>query len=449
MSEPTDPGAARGYRVVPVTGIGEVRPGDDLAELLDRHAGELRDGDIVVVTSKVVSKAEGRLVPAGVDREAAREAAVTAETVREVAHRGRTRIVVTRHGFVMASAGVDLSNVAADAVALLPVDSDESARRLRRDLQRRRGVRLAVIVSDTAGRPWRRGLVDLAIGVAGLEPVSDLRGETDPYGNTLELTETAVADEIAAAAELAMGKLGGVAAVVVRGLDVVTAADTGDGPGVAALLRPAAEDLFSLGTAEARRSAVGHRRTVRAFRPTPVPPPLLDEALAAALTAPAPHHTRPWRLVVVRERRAALLTAMEERWRTDLAGDGFDADAVARRVARGRLLHEAPVLVIPFLVRDGAHDYPDERRRGAEERMFLASGGAMVENLLVAFAAAGLGAAWIGSTLFCPDVVTAALDVAAGWEPIGAVAAGYPLTPPPPRPAGALGALVAELVSYR
>lgn len=231
--------------IVGIRGLPDVHPGDDLAELLVAAAPDLRDGDVVVVTSKIVSKAEGRLVPAD-----SREDAITAETVSVVARRGSLRIVRTRHGLVLAAAGVDASNVAPGTVLLLPVDPDASARALRTDLASRLGVRTAVIVTDTAGRAWRDGLVDIAIGVAGLEPLDDLRGQVDPYGNPLEMTVTAVADEIAAAAELVKGKTAGVPVAVVRGLGhLVTDAD---GPGAAAMIRPAEDDLFALGVAEAQ-----------------------------------------------------------------------------------------------------------------------------------------------------------------------------------------------------
>lgn len=232
-----------GLAIRPLVGIPEVRPGDDLAQLIVAAEPDLHDGDILVVTSKVVSKAEGQV------RTWSREDAVASETVRVVARRGRTRIVETRHGLVMAAAGVDASNVEPGTVALLPIDPDASARRLRAGLRDLLGVRVGIIVSDTMGRPWREGLVDVAIGCAGIDPTDDLRGQTDPYGNDLAMTVTAVADELAAAGELVKGKLGGVPVAVISGLaDRVTEED---GPGAAVLIRPAADDMFRLGTAEA------------------------------------------------------------------------------------------------------------------------------------------------------------------------------------------------------
>ena len=231
-------------------GIPEVRPGDDLAGLIgDALAAEgLQGGDVVVVTSKIVSKAEGRIV-----RAADREAAITAETVRVVATRkhagGLLRIVENRLGLVMAAAGVDASNTPDGTVLLLPEDPDASARHLRAALAARFGVRCAVVISDTAGRAWREGLTDIAIGAAGLEVLEDLRGSHDAHGRLLNATVTAVADEVAAASELVRGKTGGRPVAVVRGLARWVTDE--DGPGARALVRSATEDMFRQGTAEA------------------------------------------------------------------------------------------------------------------------------------------------------------------------------------------------------
>ncbi|GGK15264.1 hypothetical protein GCM10010124_04850 [Pilimelia terevasa] len=252
-------------RILPVTGIGEVGAGDDLAALVHGAAPDLAAGDVVVVTSKIVSKAEGRLVAvpaAGPDRDRARAAAVRAESTDVVAVRGGTRIVRTRHGFVLNGAGIDASNVPPGRLALLPRDPDASARALRAALRDRYARRVAVIVSDTAGRAWRIGQTDLALGCAGLPPLRDHRGETDPYGNPLTVTQIAVADELAAAAELVKGKCAGVPVAVVRGYPLT--GDEPDGPGVAALLRARSEDMFAEGVAEAY--ARGHRDG-RAGRP--------------------------------------------------------------------------------------------------------------------------------------------------------------------------------------
>ena len=224
--------------VLAVVGLPEVRPGDDLAALI-AVAADLVEGDVVVVTQKVVSKAEDRLVD--IDPEVGHRPLVERESVRILRRRGDLVIAETEHGFVCANAGVDLSNVEAGQAALLPVDSDRSARRIRDSLRHRFSVDVAVVVSDTFGRPWRRGVTDVAIGCAGLRPVVDLRGTTDALGRELQVTEVAVVDEIAAAAELVMGKAAGVPVAVVRGIDP---AWFGDGSVVGDVVRSPDEDLF-------------------------------------------------------------------------------------------------------------------------------------------------------------------------------------------------------------
>ncbi|HEU4348718.1 MAG TPA: coenzyme F420-0:L-glutamate ligase [Actinoplanes sp.] len=258
-----------GLKVLPVRGIGDVTAGDDLAEMIAKAAPWLRDGDVLVVTSKIISKAEGRLVdvPAdGPEREAAREAVLAAETARVVARRGPTAIVRTHHGFVMAAAGIDASNVDKTHLVLLPLDPDASARALRAALAER-GLRIGVIISDTMGRPWRNGLTDVAVGAAGIEPFRDHRGQFDPYGNELQLTQMAVIDELAAAGELVKGKMDQIPVAVVRGYP---GAGTKETDGAVTLLRDAASDMFSMGTAEARAAGLRDAATLPA---EPVPPP--------------------------------------------------------------------------------------------------------------------------------------------------------------------------------
>ncbi|MEV1049553.1 coenzyme F420-0:L-glutamate ligase [Streptomyces sp. NPDC049887] len=427
---------APSYRVWALRGLPEVRPGDDLAKLIAAGEPGLVDGDVLLVTSKIVSKAEGRIVEAG-----DREAAIDAETVRVVARRGALRIVENRQGLVMAAAGVDASNTPAGTVLLLPEDPDASAARIREGLRDALGVEVGVVITDTFGRPWRAGLTDVAVGAAGVRVLDDLRGGTDAHGNRLDVTVVATADELAAAGDLVKGKAAGLPVAVVRGLDHVVADGT---DGARALVRPAADDMFRLGTSEAVRQAVTQRRTVRAFTDEPVDPGAVRRAVAAAVTAPAPHHTTPWRFVLLESEssRQRLLDAMRDAWIADLRRDGTSEESIAKRLRRGDVLRNAPYLAVPCMVADGSHHYGDERRDAAEREMFVVATGAGVQNFLVALAGERLGSAWVSSTMFCRDVVREVLDLPSGWDPMGAVAIGHAARAPRERPARDAGAFV-------
>ncbi|WP_166349880.1 coenzyme F420-0:L-glutamate ligase [Phytoactinopolyspora limicola] len=419
------------YEVRGIPGIPEVRPGDDLAGLLiqalsgspqsaaaptgpaptgpaptgparttaDDEPPALADGDIVVVTSKIVSKAEGR-IRTGVDR----DAAIDDEAVRTISEwttpRGRTRIVETRHGFVMAAAGVDASNVEPGTVVLLPEDPDASAHRLRNALRERLGVRVGVVLTDTAGRVWRNGVTDMAIGAAGIHVVDDLRGSVDPYGNDLGVTVVAVADELAAASELVRAKLSGVPVAIVRGLGHLLLPDGAPDPGGSALVRPSADDRFRLGTPEAMREAVTHRRTVTTFAAAPVGPDLIRRAIDAARIAPHPGLAEsPARFVVVESDAAHKALADVVRV--------VDPEAAT-------ILAGAPRIVIPC-----------STDTSTEATLAL---GAAVENVLIALAADGLGSAWLLPPVDQSDATTA-LDLPAGLTPYGAIALGHPASP--------------------
>src|SRR2546423_1567915 len=388
----------------------EVGPGDDIAALIDAAlTGSglgLRDGDILCVTSKILSKAEGRLVRAD-----DREAAIDAEMVRLVARRGPTRIVQTRHGFVMAAAGVDASNTPAGTVLLLPVDPDRSARELASALRTRFGVVVGVIVTDTFGRPWREGQTDVAIGCAYIDALVDYRGATDAFGNELQVTAAAIVDELAGAGEVVKGKADGVPVAVIRGLAELVSAEPGQG--VRPLIRSAENDMFSLGTSEAMREAVLRRRETDTFASEAVSGDAVRRAVAAAVTAPSPSRSpspspsaegsEPWRFV---------------RLESQTPRKAF-ANALAVPV-----LERAPYLVVPCRVSE------------ADTEFAIASLGAAVENFLVALSAEGLGAAWVSAD---SAAIRNLLELSPEWQPLGVIALGKPaetLPQQPPRDPG-------------
>jgi coenzyme F420-0:L-glutamate ligase/coenzyme F420-1:gamma-L-glutamate ligase len=364
--------------ILPVTGIGEVTPGTDLAALIMTAAGWISDGDVLIVTSKIVSKAEGRLVEvpqAGPEREAARDAALAAETARVVARRGPTRIVQTHHGLVMAAAGIDASNVESSLLVLLPVDPDASARALRAALRERYGRRVGVVVTDTMGRPWRLGLTDVAIGAAGVVPVRDYRGEVDPYGNELQVTQMADIDELAGAGELVKGKYDQVPVAVIRGYGGVT---EDDGPGARALVRDAEQDMFSLGTAEALargRSEAATLADATEFAQTPVSPRLVAAAL-------------------------------------DLVGAPFThvTDASIRDKLRDLAPRGTAEVVVPHVPADA-------------DRWTVAKVGAAVHRLRAALASTDLATAWVRADA---AAITDLVTLPPGCQPLGLLAIGAP-----------------------
>jgi coenzyme F420-0:L-glutamate ligase / coenzyme F420-1:gamma-L-glutamate ligase len=416
--------------VIPVRGIPEVGPEDDISQLILDALGptELRDGDIVAVTQKIVSKSEGRVVP-----DEGKERTILRETRRIVARRGNMLIAETSHGFVCANAGVDQSNVPEGFLSLLPEDPDASARGIRAGLRDLTGRDVGVVITDTFGRPWRRGVVNVAIGCDGLPALVDLRGTKDMHGRELESTVVAFADEVAAASGLVMGKDEGVPVAVVRGLR------TESPPGAAReIARPRDEDLFR----ESPLVSISARRSIREFGSGPVPRDALREAVAAALTAPVPHgsrhKTRPWLWTVLESFPAKnrLLIAMGAAWARDLEKDGVSSEVIERRRARSEaLLGGAPVLAVPSVSLGGADEYLDERRREAEREMFLLATGAAVQNFMLALHAQGFASCWVSSTLFCKEETRVALGLASEWLPMGAVAAGpFPPGGSSPRP---------------
>jgi coenzyme F420-0:L-glutamate ligase / coenzyme F420-1:gamma-L-glutamate ligase len=412
--------------VVPLAGLPEVRPGDDLARLLleaVRAAGlELADGDVLAVTSKVVAKAEGRLLPLPADpaaRERAQREAVAAETVRVVARRGRLVIAETRQGLVGANALVDASNAGGDALVLLPHDPDASAARLRAAIAELDGHDVAVVVTDTLGRPWRLGQTDVAVGLAGMGALEDWRGRPDGDGRILEVTEVAVADEVAAAADLVKGKASRVPAALLRGVP----RPEGDGS-ARDLVRLPADDLFrTAGTVEDLLALLEGGGAPIRFRPDPVDPAALDRAVATAATVPLPGGHR---LQVVPVPAAARAPC---------------AAALSPAQPPGPALAGAPLLLAPCLVpppgataeEAGAAAPPAGGAPGAgagaarpdDPGVALAAGGA-VRTLQLALHVQGIGSTFEPAGPEGSAAVAAALELAAGWRPLGLLAAGRP-----------------------
>jgi coenzyme F420-0:L-glutamate ligase/coenzyme F420-1:gamma-L-glutamate ligase len=420
--------------VVPLAGLPEVRPGDDLARLLleaVRAAGlELADGDVLAVTSKVVAKAEGRLLPLPADpaaRERAQRDAVAAETVRVVARRGRLVIAETRQGLVGANALVDASNAGGDALVLLPRDPDASAARLRAAIEALDGHDVAVVVTDTLGRPWRLGQTDVAVGLAGMGALEDWRGRPDGDGRILEVTEVAVADEVAAAADLVKGKASRIPAALLRGVP----RPKGDGR-ARDLVRPPADDLFRTAATVDDLLALleGGGAPVR-FLPDPVDPAALDRAVATAATVPLPSGHRLQPVPVPASARARCAAALSPAQPPDPA------------------LADAPLLLAPCLVPPagaageeagvaappaGAGGAPGtgagaatpaEAARSDDPGLTLAAGGA-VRTLQLALHVQGIGSSFQPAG---PDrwaALAAALELATGWRPLGLLAAGRP-----------------------
>jgi coenzyme F420-0:L-glutamate ligase/coenzyme F420-1:gamma-L-glutamate ligase len=390
--------------ILPLRGMPEIGPGDDLAAIVGRALSDarvqLRDGDVVVVTQKVVSKAEGRVVPEGPEGKASW---VAKETRRVVARRGDLVIAETRHGLVCANAGVDASNVAEGYLALLPEDPDRSAEGIRAALSSSSGAEVAVVITDTFGRPWRQGLVNVAIGCAGFPSLVDLRGTKDAAGRILEATIEALADEVAAASGLVMGKADGVPAAVIRGVHA-------EGPPLpaSALVRPDEEDLFRESSLESLHSWSEATR----FGPGDVGRDVVQEALLAGATALRAGDEQPWILMEVSRGRA--------RARLAAATEGEAA----------RTLAVAPVVVVGFA---GPPTSSADGGRGWNEPAWdeaaLLFAGAALQKVLLAFHALGLGSCWIPPNRFRTSEVREALGLAAGRGFVGAIAAG-PLMPP-------------------
>jgi coenzyme F420-0:L-glutamate ligase / coenzyme F420-1:gamma-L-glutamate ligase len=429
-------------KVIPLPSQRTFQPGDDLvdaiAEAMQAQQLTFATHDVLLVTSKVVSLTEGAVVHRSdgdlttVRREQARHDAQ--DIVADSPH-----VLVTRtaHGFVAANGGIDASNLHDDTqLLLLPDNPDRSAATLRQAVQDRFAVELAVIITDTFGRPWRMGQTDVALGVSGIRALRDERGRTDRYGHLLDVTEAAIADALAGASDLVRHKASGTPFVLIRGVDPELFDRTLDGEG-AALIRPPERDLFRYGGPTAIERGLSARRTVRQFTPeVPVDPTVLDAAVRAAITVSAPHGSQPWRFIeLTAETRTVLLDRMAAAWQADLQRDGVPADVIARRQQRSdTVLRLAPTLIVAFVDVADADTYADRRRQAAEYDLFLLAGGAAIQNFQVTLSAHGAASAWISAPLFCADVIRTSLALPVTYRPLGMIAAGYPLHTPPTRP---------------
>ena len=416
--------------------------GDDLADALSgalaANGHTLKPHDVILVSSKVVSLCEGAVVTrTGGDLTDARRQLARQDATEIVADSPHVLITRTGHGFVAANGGIDASNVADNTQLLrLPDDPDASATALRHTLEARHNVTpLAVIITDTFGRPWRMGQTDVALGVSGMRALRDERGDTDLYGHVLDVTEAAVADALAGAGDLVRHKASGTPFVLIRGVEPALFA-----PDVTAggqqLIRENDRDLFRFGGATAIENGLAKRRTVRQFdTDRPVPKEVLAAGVTAAVSVSAPHHSAPWRFVTLSDAtRTVLLDRMARAWQADLERDGLDANMIARRLARSdAVLRTAPSLLVAFVDLASADTYPDRRRQQAEYDLFMLSGGAAIQNFQVALVAHDVYSAWISAPLFCADVIRSVLAVGPTYRPLGLLAAGYPTATPPAR----------------
>lgn len=424
-----------------------VRPGDDLAAIvlaaLAASDMALRDGDVVVLAQKIVSKAQGRFVrladvvvsprAAELAREVGKRAELVELILREssevVRYRRDVLIVAHKLGLVMANAGIDQSNIEQgggdDTALLLPENPDATCAQLRDTLLAATGARVGVIINDSHGRAFRNGTVGVAIGAAGIAALADLRGAPDLYARRLQSTEVGLADEIASAASLLMGQgAEGRPVVLARGLA------NAQGEGCAAdLVRRKEIDLFRAPANAGMLEFIGGRRSIRRYGDAPVADDVVERILGAAVSAPSAHNRQPWRFAVLRTEpaRRRLAEAMGARLREDRGRDGDDPDAIEADVARSiARIAGAPVAILVSMAMEDMDGYPDRRRADAEYLMAVQSTAMAMQNVQLAAHALGLGASLMCAPLFCQDTVRAALGLPAAWEPQALITLGVP-----------------------
>jgi coenzyme F420-0:L-glutamate ligase/coenzyme F420-1:gamma-L-glutamate ligase len=431
-------------QLIALSDIPLVGPGDDLADIVVAGLGvsreKLCDGDILVIAQKVVSKSEGRTVKLdsvesspraqeiahAVNKDPRLVELILRESTEIIRYRRDVLIVAHKLGFIMANAGIDLSNVehgaGDDTALLLPENPDQTCALLRKKLITLTGAEIGVIINDSHGRAFRNGTVGVAIGVSGLPALTDRRGELDLYGRQLQSTEVALADEVASAASLLMGQADeGRPIVIARGVPM----HRRDGS-AAELIRPKHMDLFRARSGEA---LLRSRRSIRRYLQQAVPAATLDAILETAVSAPSAHNRQPWRFAVIEDTqiKSRLAGAMGGRLRADRARDGDASDSIEKDVARSYArITSAPALVLVCLTMEDMDRYPDAHRSAAEHQMAVQGTAMATQNLLLAAHAAGLGASLMCAPLFCSDTVRSVLDLPSAWEPQALVTLGFP-----------------------
>ena len=445
--------APASVQLTALAGVPIVKPGDNLVEIILASLATsnitLRDGDILILAQKIVSKAQDRFVklreiipsPRAVQlaSEVNKNAQLVELILRESSEVVRCRrdvlIVAHKLGLVMANAGIDQSNVEQgdgdDTALLLPEDPDGTCAQLRDALCAATGAGVGVIINDSHGRAFRHGTIGVAIGVAGITALADLRGSPDLYSRRLQSTEIGLADEIAAAASLLMGQAAeGRPIVVARG--IVNA----PGSGCAAdLIRPKQIDLFRSPVDSDMLESIYSRRSIRRYTNAPIADDVVERILGAATGAPSAHNRQPWRFAVLKNVSAKkrLAEVMGARLREDRSHDGDAADAIEADVARSiARIAGAPVAILVCMAMEDMDGYLDQRRAGAEHLMAVQSTAMAMQNIQLAAHALGLGASIMCAPLFCQNTVRIALDLPAAWEPQALITLGMPANPGKP-----------------
>ena len=432
---------------IALAGVPLVKHGDDLTGIvlaaLAASGEKLRDGDVLVLAQKVVSKAQGRIVQLNtvepsarakrladeVNKDARLVELILRESTEVIRHRRDLLIVAHRLGFIMANAGIDFSNVKLgggdETALLLPEDPDKVCAELRTAMLERAKADIGIIINDSHGRAFRNGTVGVAIGASGLSVLADLRGEPDLYGRRLRNTEVALADEIASAASLLMGQAAeGRPIILARGIK-----SCGQRGTAAALVRAKAFDVFRDSPTDQAYALIARRRSIRRYTTDPVSDETIEKLLSAATCAPSAHNSQPWRFVVLRHlaSKERLAQEMGQRLRADRIQDNDNLDAIEADIARSYArIVGAPVAILVCLTMENTDTYPDAPRRSAEHQMAVQGVSMAIQNIQLAATAAALGSSIMCAPLFCQDTVRETCALPPDWEPQALVTVGHP-----------------------